>query len=64
LWLVVVAVMLTGSLVACGGASNSTSTSSTQGARTYIVSITPQATAQGGSTVTNAAPVSVTVTVK
>ena len=62
--LAAVAVLLTGSLVACGGTAKSTNTPGSQGARTYVVNITPQATATGGSTVTNPAAVSVTVTIQ
>lgn len=63
--LFVLAISLAGSvLVACGGATNSMKTPSTQGARTYLVTATPTASAMGSVTVTNPAPVSISVMVQ
>jgi len=63
LLLLALAVTLAGSLMACGGASSPHSTT-TAGARTYVVTATPTATADGSATVTNPMPVTITVTVQ
>jgi hypothetical protein len=62
----VLAISLAGFLSACGAVGSSTSQPHTQGARTYIVTLTPTGTAAAGGsvTVTNPAPVSITVTVQ
>jgi hypothetical protein len=62
--LFVLATSLVGSLVACGGSTTSTKTSATQGARTYVVTASPTASAMGSVTVTNPAPISITLTVQ
>lgn len=60
-----VAIVLAGSsLAACGGSTSSTKTPATQGARTYVVTATPTASAMGSVTVTNPSPISITVTVQ
>ena len=63
----VLAVSLAGFLAACGAVGGSmTPQPHTQGARTYIVTLTPAGTAAAGAsvTVTNPAPVTITVTVQ
>ncbi len=62
--LMVVAISLAGSLVACGGTSNPAKSSGSKGAWTYVVTVTPQANVQAGATVTNPAPVTITVSVQ
>jgi hypothetical protein len=64
LLLAAVAMSVAGSLVACGGTMNTMKSSGTQAARSYMVTVTPKATAQAGSTVTDPGPVSITVTVQ
>ena len=57
----VVAICLAGFLTACSGSSST----HTQGARTYMVTLTPSGTASANSvTVTNPSPVSIRVTVQ
>lgn len=60
------AITLAGFFLACGGGSSSKSTSPTSGARTYTVTVTAKGTSSGGAlaTVTDATPMSFTVTVQ
>ncbi len=63
----VLAISLTGFMMACGAVGSSTTTQShPQGARTYIVTVTPTGTAStgGSATVTNPAAATITVTVQ
>ncbi|MGH9648433.1 MAG: hypothetical protein ACRD4E_16635 [Bryobacteraceae bacterium] len=60
----VLVICLAGFLMACGGAVSSMDPPAhTQGARTYVVTVTPMGTA-GAVTVTNPAAVTITVTVQ
>jgi hypothetical protein len=64
----VLAMSLAGFMMACGAVGSSTTTTQQhpQGARTYIVTVTPTGTAAaaGSATVANPAAVSITVTVQ
>jgi len=61
----VLAICLSGFLMACGGAvSSMNSQPHTQTARTYVVTVTPTASSTGSATVTNPAAVSIRVTVQ
>jgi large repetitive protein len=63
LLLAALAISVMGSLVACGGTSSPMKPDG-QGARSYVVTVTPKATANAGGTVTDAAPVTITVSVQ
>lgn len=63
LLLALVAVSVMGSLVACGGTSSPMKPTG-KDARSYVVTVTPKATADAGGTVTDAGPVTITVTVQ
>jgi hypothetical protein len=58
------AISLTGLLVACGGAGNTSKTTASQSARTYVVTATPTASSMASAAVTNPAPITITVTVQ
>ena len=55
---------LAGSLIACTGASDPPKAPSNHATRTYVVTATPKASADGSVTVTNPAPATITVTVQ
>lgn len=63
LLLAAVAISVMGSLVACGGTSSPMKPAG-QDARSYVVTVTSKATASAGGMVTDAAPVTITVTVQ
>lgn len=63
LLLLALAIPLTGSLIACSGTSDPPKAPA-HAARTYIVTATPNASADGSMTVTNPAPATITVSVE